>query len=73
MEMIKLDKGRKDCEDAMEDEKKVVKEDKNQMLVDISSKTLFDEVYKKQQKIIEDKEREIKKKKQEEQAAKLKE
>lgn len=30
------------------------------MLDDISSKTLFDEVYKKQQKIFEDKEKEQK-------------
>ena len=71
--MVRYEKEKKDAEDGVEEEKKAVVQVKDNMLEDISSKTLFDEVYKKQEKIIQDKEKEMKQKKQEEMAMRLQE
>lgn len=69
-EVTKDEKGKEGTSDKQEDKRKVVTMLKDQFMFDIGYKTMFEEVYKNQLKIIEDKERESKQKKLEDQASK---
>ena len=50
----------------VEGKKKIIDQIQHQYVIDITQNTIFDEVYKIQMKIIEDREKEVKQKKQEE-------
>lgn len=65
-EITKFEKFKKLNVDDAENKKKIVDNLKEMYLKDISEKTMFDEVYKNQIKIIEDKEKEMRLKKIEE-------